>query len=59
LRHKSSHTTARYLHELRGVQISLDEVFGKKKAGKVLDFKKEKVPTFFPTWTPLKGVGAS
>jgi hypothetical protein len=47
------------LHELRGVQISLDEVFGKKKAGKVLDFKKEKVPTFFPTWTPLKGVGAS
>jgi integrase len=42
LRHKSSHTTARYLHELRGVQVCLDEVFGKKKAGKVLEFKKEK-----------------
>ena len=42
LRHRSPTTTAQYLHELRGVQISLDEVFGKKKAGKVLEFKKEK-----------------
>jgi integrase len=42
LRHRNPHTTARYLHELRGVQISLDEVFDKKKSGKILEFKKEK-----------------
>jgi hypothetical protein len=36
------YTTAPYLHEPRGVQISLDEVFDRKKAGKVLEFKKEK-----------------
>ncbi|WP_457570718.1 tyrosine-type recombinase/integrase [Desulfovulcanus sp.] len=42
LRHKSSHTTARYLHELRGVKICLDEVFSRKKEGKVLEFKKKK-----------------
>ena len=41
LRHRNPHTTARYLHELRGVQISLDEVFS-KKPGRVLEFRKEK-----------------
>ena len=32
LRHKSSHTTARYLHSIGIVDDVLSEVFGKKKA---------------------------
>ena len=39
LRHKSATTTARYLHELRGVKADLDSVF-EGKEGKVLDIKK-------------------
>jgi len=38
LRHKSRATTDRYLHQLRGVQADLNQVFGNK--GKVLDIKK-------------------
>jgi len=41
LRHRDPHTTAIYLHDLRGVQISLDEIFS-KKPGKILEFKKGK-----------------
>lgn len=40
LRHKSATTTARYLHELRGVQADLDAIFSDGKQGKVLDMKK-------------------
>jgi integrase len=40
LRHKSSTTTAKYLHELRGVTVDLDEVFKAKEEGKVLEMKK-------------------
>jgi integrase len=42
LRHRSPTTTAQYLHEIRGVQICLDEVFSRKKEGKVLEFSKKK-----------------
>ncbi|WP_243367399.1 tyrosine-type recombinase/integrase [Fundidesulfovibrio soli] len=31
LRHKSSHTTARYLHSLTGTKVALNEAFGKSK----------------------------
>ena len=43
LRHRNPNTTARYLHELRGVQVDLDAIFsGQKKPCKILEFKKEK-----------------
>ncbi|MBT8763103.1 site-specific integrase [Desulfohalobiaceae bacterium Ax17] len=42
LRHRNPHTTARYLHELRGVQVDLDAIFSRKKPAKILEFKKEK-----------------
>jgi len=45
LRHRNPNTTARYLHELRGVQICLDEVFNERNTGKILEFKKEKTST--------------
>jgi integrase len=36
LRHKNPNTTARYLHELRGVQVDLDAIFsGQKKSCKM------------------------
>ena len=40
LRHRNSHTTARYLHELRGVQVDLDAIFSgqPEKKAKVLEF---------------------
>ena len=31
LRHKSSHTTARYLHSLTGTKVALNEAFGKSR----------------------------
>ena len=36
LRHKNATTTAIYLHELRGVKVALDEIFGsqEQEAGK-------------------------
>lgn len=40
LRHKSATTTARYLHELRGVQADLDSVFSSGEKAKVKDIKK-------------------
>lgn len=42
LRHKSATTTARYLHELRGVRVDLDTVFGEgdKKECRVVEMKK-------------------
>lgn len=41
LRHKSSHTTARYLHSLRGAKVELGEAFSRKgKKSEVLAFKK-------------------
>ena len=41
LRHKSSYTTARYLHELRGIQVCLDEIFNKKKTAKILELQRK------------------
>ncbi len=40
LRHKSANTTAKYLHELRGVQADLDSVFSNDQKAKVMDIKK-------------------
>jgi len=45
LRHKNPHTTARYLHELRGVEVLLDEIFNEDKSvgtGKVIVFSRAK-----------------
>jgi len=41
LRHRNSYTTARYLHELRGIQINLDEIFSGGKTGKIIEFPNE------------------
>lgn len=41
LRHKSSHTTARYLHSLTGTKVALNEAFGKARGrGCVTPMKK-------------------
>ncbi len=42
LRHKNAMTTAKYLHELTGVKVVLDEIFETRKGGKVLDFLETK-----------------
>lgn len=39
LRHKSATTTAKYLHELAGTEVDMDEVFTQKQ-GRVVDIKK-------------------
>jgi hypothetical protein len=40
LRHRNPNTTARYLHELRGVQVDMDAIFSgqSEKKAKVLEF---------------------
>lgn len=45
LRHKSATTTAKYLHELRGVQADLDSVFEGKRDGRVLNINKASTGT--------------
>ena len=45
LRHKSATTTARYLHDLRGVQADLDSVFRDQQEGKILDMKRASTGT--------------
>ena len=47
LRHQSATTTDRYLHELRGAQADLDQVFGEERKGKLLSMggENEKSPS--------------